>query len=185
MPGINIEDYVDQEFLDRVNKRAAELASRAHLTAKDLDAAAAQAAAAEKTAAKSPSLENEAALEKADRAFRVAQKLHAAAEQESKAYSDWLPDANGAAYARLYMLGVRARITAAKKKDEAIALLRRRKRILRLPIRFAELLSGQVMKIPTTLYRITTISYPKTPRKQSLTGGMPIRSIRFPKRVTG
>jgi hypothetical protein len=119
MPDIEVNDLIDHELIARANRKAVELASRAHLSRNDLTAATSVRAAAEDAATNSPSLENEAAWEKADRAFRVAQKVSAAAEQEHRNYANWLPLAKGAAHGPLYMAGVRARIAAAKKADNA------------------------------------------------------------------
>ena len=116
---IEVEEFIDGALIERVTRRENELAARARLTANDHSAATAARTAAEEIARVAPSLENESALEAADRAARVAAKLHAAAAEEHKKYVAWLPLAKGAAHGRLYMKGCRARIAAAKKSDDA------------------------------------------------------------------
>lgn len=117
------KDLIDHELISRANTRLATAAGRLRTASDDLDTAKTALARAERAASQSPNLENEIALEQAQRAARVAEKAHEIAKDAHSAVSAWVPKARGAAHSGLYVAGLRARVAAAAKADDARVIL--------------------------------------------------------------
>ena len=68
-----------------------------------------------------PNPENEDAMERSQRATRVAEKAYAAAMAAQKVVSEWALLARGAAHSGVYLVGIRGRIAVSAKAEHAPA----------------------------------------------------------------
>lgn len=123
MPNDVTNSLIDRELIARAGAKLDSAVSRLKTASDDMQTAKIALTRAEQAAARAPSLENETALEQAQRAARVAEKAHAAAVTAHRNIAAWVPLARGVAHSGLYVSGLRGRVAAAAKADAARTLL--------------------------------------------------------------
>lgn len=134
-----IKNYVDNELIDRVNKRIAAAQEAFDKDYAQLSAVRSARGQAKKAAEDDPSMHNEEALELAERAVRVAERIFAARPGPSlDRLRDWSPLARAAAWGPVILEGLRRQVAAAAKLDAARALLHEAKRDFVAAVAFQE-----------------------------------------------